>query len=106
MTWIVDELDAKPVYVYGMKGSASDAADLIEYLNAPADGEASNPNGGIDWAEIRKENGHAAPYNVTTFEIGNEVGQGGQTYWLDGRNGKGNRSMEEALERLKKEGVE
>ncbi|MBR5577586.1 MAG: hypothetical protein IKW28_01170, partial [Lachnospiraceae bacterium] len=88
MTWIRDDLKANAIYVYGMKGSASDAADLIEYLNAPADGDVTNPNGGTDWAEIRKENGHEAPYNVTTFEIGNEVGQWGQTYWLEGATGR------------------
>ncbi len=95
MTWIIDELDSEAIYVYGTgKGSAKDAADLIEYLNAPADGNKTNPNGGTDWAEIRKENGHEAPYNVTMFEIGNEVGQWGQTYWLDGR---GNRSLPDAF---------
>ena len=95
MTWIRDEINSEPIYVYGIgKGSASDAADLVEYLNAKADGNATNPNGGIDWAEIRKENGHAEPYNVTMFEIGNEVGQWGQTYWLDGR---GNRSVHDAF---------
>ncbi|MFQ3549814.1 MAG: alpha-L-arabinofuranosidase C-terminal domain-containing protein [Armatimonadota bacterium] len=47
-----------------------DAADLVEYLNAPNDG--SNPNGGVDWAEVRAQNGHPEPYNVKYFEIGNE----------------------------------
>ncbi|RJQ56193.1 MAG: hypothetical protein C4526_02040 [Nitrospiraceae bacterium] len=43
-----------------------DAADLVEYLNAPCDGE--HP-----WAEKRAENGHPDPYNVKYFEIGNEI---------------------------------
>ena len=51
-------------------GTAEDAADLVEYLNAPADG--SNPRGGIDWAQRRAENGHPEPYGVKYFEMGNE----------------------------------
>ena len=49
------------------QGSAADAADLIEYLNAPADGDVTKPNGGVDWAEVRAANGHPEPYGVTTF---------------------------------------
>jgi alpha-N-arabinofuranosidase len=56
-------------------GTEQDAADLAEYLFSPYDG--SNPNGGIDWAEERSENGHPSPYsNVKYFEIGNEVYHG------------------------------
>lgn len=85
MTWIYDELDAEAVWVYAMaQGSAQDAADLFEYLNAPADGDATNPNGGTDWAEVRKANGHPEPYGVTRFEIGNEMGIWGQNYWMTG----------------------
>ena len=86
MTWIYDDIGAETVWVYGMgQGSAADAADLIEYLNAPADGDATNPNGGVDWAEVRAKNGHPEPYGVTRFEIGNEIGYSQQTYWMDGR---------------------
>lgn len=73
------------VYVYSLgRGDASDAADLIEYLNAPL---GSNPNGGVAWAKQRAANGHSEPYNVRYFEIGNEMWQGGtdgntsQMYW-------------------------
>ena len=86
MTWIYDDIGAEAVWVYGMgQGSAADAADLFEYLNAPADGDATNPNGGVDWAEVRAKNGHPEPYGVTRFEIGNEIGYYRQTYWMDGR---------------------
>ncbi len=85
MSWIYDDLDSEAVWVYAMaQGSAQDAADLFEYLNAPADGEETNPNGGIDWAEVRKANGHSEPYGVTRFEIGNEMGLWGQNYWMPG----------------------
>ena len=74
------------VYVYSIgRGNGKDAADLIEYLNAEV---GTNPNGGIDWAQVRADNGHEEPYNVRYFEIGNEMQQGGgdgngsQQYWL------------------------
>ena len=83
-----DDVQSEIVYVYGFgRGSAQDAADLVEYLNAPA---RSNPGGGVAWADIRKENGHAEPYNVRYFEIGNENNQPGtdgttsQQYWMIG----------------------
>ncbi len=47
------------------------AADWVEYCNAPNDG--SNPNGGVDWAARRAENGHPQPYGVMYWEIGNEI---------------------------------
>lgn len=85
MTWIYDDLGSEAIWVYGMaQGSASDAADLFEYLNAPNDG--SNPNGGTDWAAVRAQNGHEKPYGVTRFEIGNEMGLWGQNYWMDGKS--------------------
>ena len=80
------------VYVYGLgRGTANDAADLVEYLNAEV---GTNPNGGIAWAEVRKNNGHSEPYNVRYFEIGNEMNQGGkdgstsQMYWTQAQGGK------------------
>ena len=79
------EVNSEIVYVYGFgRGSAQDAADLIEYLNAPV---GLNPNGGVDWAQVRAQNGHVEPFNVRYFEIGNENNQGGtdgttsQQYW-------------------------
>ncbi|WP_455683077.1 LamG-like jellyroll fold domain-containing protein, partial [Thomasclavelia sp.] len=79
------DVNSEIVYVYGLgRGSAQDAADLIEYLNAPV---GLNPNGGVDWAQVRAQNGHVEPFNVRYFEIGNENNQGGtdgttsQQYW-------------------------
>ena len=79
------DVNSEIVYVYGFgRGSAQDAADLIEYLNAPV---GLNPNGGVDWAQVRAQNGHVEPFNVRYFEIGNENNQGGtdgttsQQYW-------------------------
>ena len=68
-----EDVDSEIVYVYSLgRGSAQDAADLIEYLNASV---GTNPNGGIDWAAVRAANGHAEPYGVRYFEIGNEMQQ-------------------------------
>lgn len=68
------------VYMYGIANSnAREAADLIEYLNAPA---GTNPNGGVAWAEVRAKNGRMKPYNIRYFEIGNEMDGPGQKFWL------------------------
>jgi len=72
--------NSKLVYVYNFaNGSAADAANLVEYLNAPL---GSNPNGGTAWAQVRANNGHGAPYGVKYFEIGNEIAGDGQDFWL------------------------
>jgi alpha-N-arabinofuranosidase len=54
-------------------GEPQDAADLVEYLNAPV---GSNPNGGVDWAAVRARQGHPDPYGVRWFEYGNETEHG------------------------------
>ena len=43
-----------------------DLADLVEYLYAP-------PNGVSEWGTLRAKDGHVAPYNISWFEIGNEI---------------------------------
>ena len=47
------------------------AADWVEYMNSPV---GLNLNGGVDYAQIRADNGHTLPYNVKYWEIGNEGG--------------------------------
>ncbi|MEK3885334.1 RICIN domain-containing protein [Paenibacillus sp. PL2-23] len=86
--------DGKMTFMYGMGiGNAADAADLVEYLNAPNNG--SNPNGGTDWAAVRAANGHPLPYNIKVFEIGNEMYLSNQKYWLDGQSQTGKTSYED-----------
>ncbi|MBL7224316.1 MAG: hypothetical protein ISS72_10720, partial [Candidatus Brocadiae bacterium] len=51
-----------------------DAADMVEYLNAPNDG--ANPGDGRDWAARRAADGHAEPWKVVWFEFGNESDHG------------------------------
>lgn len=84
MKWIYDDLGSEAIFVYGLgRGNPQDAADLIEYLNAPNDG--SNPGGGVDWAAVRAKNGHEEPYGVVRFELGNEFSDVGQDYWMAGK---------------------
>ncbi|MEY8428554.1 LamG-like jellyroll fold domain-containing protein [Lachnospiraceae bacterium 46-15] len=84
MKWIYDDLGSEAIFVYGLgRGNPQDAADLVEYLNAPNDG--SNPGGGVDWAAIRAQNGHEEPYGVVRFEMGNEFSDVGQDYWMAGK---------------------
>ncbi len=76
-----EEIGAKCVIMAPFAaGNAADAADLVEYLNSPNDGK--NPNGGVDWAKVRAKNGHPAPYGVKYFEIGNEMWDPAQRYWM------------------------
>jgi alpha-L-arabinofuranosidase len=71
-----EELGAEPNLVVNVStagrrvGTVQDAADWVEYCNAPNDG--TNPGGGIDWAARRAENGHKEPYGVKFWELGNE----------------------------------
>jgi alpha-L-arabinofuranosidase len=60
-------------------GTAREAADWVEYMNAPL---GTNPNGGFAWARLRAANGHPQPYGVQNWEIGNEVYAPGQSYWM------------------------
>jgi alpha-N-arabinofuranosidase len=72
---VARKLNAEPIFTLSFfTGDAMDQADLVEYLNAPDDG--SNPHGGIDWARERAKNGHAQPYHIKYFEVGNEVWHG------------------------------
>ena len=77
-------------------GTAADAADLVEYLNAPNDG--SNPNGGTDWAAMRAADGHPDPYGVVWFEYGNESNHGEHSP-TEGRKEKRKLSAEEYARR-------
>ncbi|MCX7014961.1 MAG: hypothetical protein NTW86_20815 [Candidatus Sumerlaeota bacterium] len=60
-------------------GNAQEAADWVEYMNAPA---GTNPNGGTAWADARAANGHPAPYGIQHWEVGNEYYLEEQSYWL------------------------
>lgn len=74
-------------------GTAREAADWVEYMNAPL---GTNPNGGFAWAKLRAANGHPPPYGVRNWEIGNEVYGPGQSYWM-GKGGLDQRSRKYAF---------
>lgn len=60
-------IGALPVFTLNcITMSEKDAADLVEYLNAPNDG--AHP-----WAAKRANKGHPTPYRVKYFEVGNET---------------------------------
>jgi alpha-N-arabinofuranosidase len=59
-----EEIGAKPFLTVNMNsGTAEEASDWVEYCNA---------NGNSYFATLRKANGHAAPYNVKYWGLGNE----------------------------------
>lgn len=67
------DIHAEPlITVAEYYGAASDAADLVEYLDAPAD--AAHP-----WALRRAADGHPEPWHVRWFEFGNESEHGPHT---------------------------
>ena len=74
MTWCKAVGAQSVITISYFIGGPRDAAEMVEYLNAPADG--SNPGGGVDWAAKRAANGHPKPYNVRYFEFGNETWHG------------------------------
>jgi alpha-L-arabinofuranosidase len=66
--------------------TAADAANFVAYMTAA---QGSAPANGVDWAAKRAANGHAAPYNITYAEIGNEYDPAiqplvDQNYWIKG----------------------
>ncbi|MBR3493905.1 MAG: alpha-L-arabinofuranosidase [Clostridia bacterium] len=55
----------EPIYTVNLgTGTLQDAADCVEYTNYP---------GGTWWSDLRRRNGHEAPYGVKTWCLGNEM---------------------------------
>ena len=64
-------IGAEPQFIVSdYTGTAKDDADLVQYLNARA--VPAHP-----WAMLRAKCGHAQPYHVRLFELGNETDNGG-----------------------------
>ncbi|MDQ2724973.1 MAG: hypothetical protein M3Y36_05695, partial [Actinomycetota bacterium] len=53
-------------------GTPEQAANWVAYMNATSGPEAS----------LRAQNGHPAPYGVKTWEVGNEMEDPAQHYWM------------------------
>ena len=63
LTW-AEKAGAEAMYTVNLgTGTLSDAADVVEYTNFPC---------GTYWSDLRRKNGHAAPYGVKTWYLGNE----------------------------------
>jgi alpha-N-arabinofuranosidase len=77
MTWCRETGAVPFITVAAYWGTERDAADLVEYLNAPNNG--ANPNGDTDWAAVRAADGHGPPYGVTWFEFDAEAWHGDHT---------------------------
>ncbi len=60
-----EKAGAEAIYTVNLgTGTLQDAADCVEYTNHPE---------GTWWSDLRKKNGHAAPYGVKTWCLGNEM---------------------------------
>ena len=62
-----EKVGTEAMYTVNMgmcNGSIQDAMDLIEY---------TNHEGGTYWSDLRRRNGHEAPYKVKTWYLGNEM---------------------------------
>ena len=62
-----EKVGTEAMYAVNMgmcNGSIQDAMDLIEY---------TNHEGGTYWSDLRRRNGHEAPYKVKTWYLGNEM---------------------------------
>ena len=60
-----EKAGAEAIYTVNLgTGTLQDAADCVEYTNHP---------GGTWWSDLRKRNGHPAPYGVKTWCLGNEM---------------------------------
>ncbi len=60
-----EKAGAEPIYTVNLAtGTLQDAADCVEYTNF---------EGGTWWSDLRKKNGHSAPYGVKTWCLGNEM---------------------------------
>lgn len=60
-----EKVGTTPLYTVNMgTGSMQDAMDIVEY---------TNHEGGTYWSDLRRKNGHEAPYKVKTWYLGNEM---------------------------------
>ena len=60
-----ERVGAEPLYTVNLgTGGLNDARDIVEYTNF---------EGGTYWSDLRRKNGHAAPYGVKVWYLGNEM---------------------------------
>lgn len=62
--------------VINLNDAPEKSGDLVRYLTlSPDDANATNPTTGINWAQVRVDDGIKNPVNIIAFELGNEL------YW-------------------------
>ena len=78
---------AEPMYTINLgTGDINDAMKILEY---------TNHEGGSYWSDLRRKNGHEAPYGVKTWYLGNEMDGPWQIgSWMFDPNGYGTLSNE------------
>ena len=77
---------AGDVVVNFATGTVQEAADFVAYMTAPLHRHPSrDPAEPSYWAALRARNGHAAPYDVPYWEVGNEQLFAGQYGWRSGQ---------------------
>ncbi len=60
-----EKVNTEALYTINLgTGTMQDAMDIVEY---------TNHEGGSYWSDLRKKNGHEAPYKVKTWYLGNEM---------------------------------
>lgn len=60
-----EKVQSEAMYTVNLgTGTMQDAMDIVEY---------TNHEGGTYWSDLRKKNGHEAPYKVKTWYLGNEM---------------------------------
>jgi alpha-L-arabinofuranosidase len=64
-------VDARPLVCVSFSDGAPNAADLVQYCNGGAD---------TKWGSRRAANGHAAPYAVKYWQLGNEISGNDEAY--------------------------
>lgn len=72
------ELEENPAFtaIIKLDDPPEKSADLVRYLTLkPDDVNATNPKTGINWAQVRVDDGIENPVNIIAFELGNEL------YW-------------------------
>lgn len=80
----LDKLGESGIIVVNFStGTPQEAAEWVDYMTGKVGEERI---GGVDWAKVRAENGHPAPYNIPYWEVGNELGLPNQLYWRGGQS--------------------
>ena len=82
-----EKINTSSLYTINLgTGTMQDAMDIVEY---------TNHEGGTYWSDLRRKNGHEAPYKVDTWYLGNEMdGHWQLGSWERDPRGYGVRSLE------------